>query len=153
PVEDVLMLRDELANMAWAVEKTIESRTGRPLERHEDEVARRTQPDPPASTATRRYVLQTPVPRNWIPLLPKINQDDTGAVTLRLLARGAMREPVGGPGIPPRGRLLEPGTLLDIYDEEVPRTGARVTRLWTLGRAADGSTHLWRGRRKGPGRG
>ncbi|HEX8113805.1 MAG TPA: IPT/TIG domain-containing protein, partial [Kofleriaceae bacterium] len=38
PIEDVVMLRDELANMAWAVEKVIESRTGRPLDRHEDEV-------------------------------------------------------------------------------------------------------------------
>jgi len=98
--------------------------------------------------ALRRYLLQTPVPRNWIPLLPKKIE----ATGLRWLARGAMRDPAGGAPIPPRGRLLEPGVPLDLHDEEVPRTGARVTRLWTLGRASNGRTHLWRGRRKGPGR-
>lgn len=152
PVEEVLLLRDELANMAWAVEKTVEGGTGRPLDRHEDEVTRRPDPSPPEGTA-RHYVLQTPVPRNWIPLLPKVERDGEGSVTRRTLARSAMRDPRDGAGIPPAGRILEPGTSLDIYDEEVPHTGARVMRQWTLGRSADGRTHLWRGRRKGPGRG
>lgn len=152
PVEEIVMLRDEQANMAWAVEKLVESRTGRPLDRHEDEVTRRIPPPPRDSTA-RRYVLQTVVPRNWIPLLPRLDRDAGGAIILRRLARGAMRDPAGGPAIVPRGRLLEPGVPLDIFDEEVPRTGARVTRRWTLGRASNGRTHLWRARRKQPGRG
>jgi hypothetical protein len=63
-----------------------------------------------------------------------------------------MRDPEGTP-VPPRGRILLPGQQLEIFEEEVPRVGARLTRLWTLGRGADGSTHLWRGRRKGAGRG
>lgn len=153
PLEEVVMLRDEAANMAWAVERTVPSRTGRPLSRHEDEVTRRSEPPPPGSGAVRRYQLQIPVPRNWIPLLPRFDRDDAGAVTQRLLARGAIREHPGGPGIPPLGRLLEPGVPLDVYDEEVPRSGVRIRRLWTLGRGADGGTYLWRGRRKGPGRG
>ncbi|HEX8114047.1 MAG TPA: hypothetical protein VF516_40220 [Kofleriaceae bacterium] len=153
PIEEVVMLRDELANMAWAVEKVVESRTGRPLDRHEDEVTRRATPAPPELTAARRYLLQTAVPRNWIPLLPKLDGDTSGATILRRLARGAMRDPASGSPIPPLGRLLEPGTPLDIYDEELPRTGLRATRLWTLGRASNGRTHLWRGRQKGPGRG
>jgi hypothetical protein len=152
PLEEIVLLRDELANMAWAIEKTIESRTGRPLDRHEDEVTRRT-PPPPRDPTVRRYLLQTTVPRNWIPLLPKLDRDAAGTIILRRLARGAMRDPAGGPPILPRGRLLEPSVPLDIHDEEVPRIGARVTRLWTLGRAANGRTHLWRARRKGPGRG
>lgn len=153
PAEEVLLLRDELVNIAWAVEKTVQSATGRALDRHEDEAARRSEPDPPGSERRRRYVLQTPVPRNWIPLLPKLERDDTGAVLFRRLARGAMRDPEGGPPIAPRGLILEPGRPLEIYEEEVPRVGARVTRVWTLGRGPDGSTHLWQGRRKGTGRG
>jgi hypothetical protein len=154
PLEHVLLLRDELANLAWAIEKDVESPTGRPLDRHEDEVTRRPEPEPPSRDAMRRYALQTPVPRNWIPLLLKLERDGGGAdITSRKLARGAMRDPAGGPPIAPLGRLLEPGTPLDLYEEEIPRAGARVSRLWTLGRAPDGSTHLWRGRRKGPGRG
>ncbi|MER5334184.1 IPT/TIG domain-containing protein [Micromonospora sp. NPDC002717] len=153
PLEDVLLLRDEMANMAWAVEKTVQSRTGRPLDLHENEVTRRAGRQGPDGDGPRRYLLQTPVPRNWVPLLPRFDRDGTGSVTGRWLARGAMREPDGGAAIPPRGRLLEPGTPLEIYDEEVPRTGVRLTRLWTLGRSADGRSHLWRARRKGPGRG
>ncbi|MBM2619321.1 IPT/TIG domain-containing protein [Actinoplanes sp. LDG1-06] len=153
PIEDVVLLRDELANMAWAVEKTVESRTGRPVDRHEEEVTGRGDQPPVDQEALRRYLLQTAVPRNWIPLLPKFDRDTTGAVRRRWLARGAMRDPAGGPAIRPVGRLLEPGTALDIFDEEVPRAGARVRRLWTYGRSLDGRTHLWRGRRKGPGRG
>ncbi|HET7504762.1 MAG TPA: hypothetical protein VFK02_27255, partial [Kofleriaceae bacterium] len=153
PLEEVVLLRDELANMAWAIEKVVESRTGRPLDRHEDEVTRRTQPPLSDTPAARHYLLQTLVPRNWIPLLPRLERDEAGTVVLRRLARGAMRDPAGGPPIAPRGRLLEPGTPLDIRDEELPRSGVRVKRLWTLGRAASGRTHLWRARRKGPGRG
>jgi hypothetical protein len=152
-VEEVVMLRDELANLAWAVEKIVEGRTGRPFDRHEDEATRRAQPAPPQASAVRRYLLQTTVPRNWIPLIPQVDHDAAGDVILRRLARGAMRDPAGGSAIPPFGRLLEPGNSLDIYDEELPRTGVRLTRLWTLGRASNGRTHLWRARRAGPGRG
>lgn len=150
PEEEVLLLRDELANIAWAVEKTVQSATGRALDRHEDEVARRSVPDPPGGG--RSYKLQTPVPRNWIPLLPKLECDDAGTVLFRRLARGAMRDPEGTP-VAPRGRILLPGRPLELYEEEVPRVGARLTCVWTLGRGPDGSTHLWRGRRKGAGRG
>lgn len=153
PAEEVLLLRDELANIAWAVEKTVQSVTGRALDRHEDEVARRSEPDPPSGQRERRYVLQTPVPPNWIPLLPKLQRDETGAVLFRRLARGAMRNPGGGTLVAPRGRILEPGRPLELYEEEVTRVGARVTQVWTLGRGPDGSTHLWRGRRKSAGRG
>lgn len=153
PVEEIVLLRDELANMAWAVEKTVESRTGRPMDRHEDEASRRAEPTPSVDDELRRYVLQTPVPRQWIPLLPRYDRDDAGAVAMRWLARGAMRDAADGTPISPRGRLLEPGTPLDIFDEEVPRAGIRLTRLWTLGRSTNGQTHLWRGRRKDSGRG
>ena len=152
PLEEIHLLRDEQANMAWAVETTVESRTGRPLDRHEEDAVRRPAPAP-GTAAEHRYRLQATVPRNWIPLLPRIQRNPSGDVAFRWLARGAMRDPAGGPAIPPRGRLLDPGRPLDVYDEEIPPAGARVTRLWTLGRSADGRTHLWRGRRAFPGRG
>jgi hypothetical protein len=51
------------------------------------------------------------------------------------------------------GRILEAGQPLTLFEEEVPRSGARITRAWQLARWIDGSTHLWIGRRKQPGRG
>ncbi len=53
----------------------------------------------------------------------------------------------------PKVRLLEPNRELLLFDEEVPREGARVTRTYQYARWIDGSTHLWIGRRKGPDRG
>jgi len=60
-----------------------------------------------------------------------------------------------GPQAPlhPKGRLLEPHRALTLYEEEVPREGARVTRAYQYTRWLDGSTYLWAGRRKQPGRG
>lgn len=139
--------------MAWAVDKTVQSPSGRPLDLHEEDATKRAGQQTPGADSLRRYLLQTLVPRNWIPLLPRFDRDGAGSVTARWLARGAMREPASGAAIAPRGRFLEPGTPLDIYDEEVPRAGVGLTRGWTLGRSADGQTHLWRARRKGPGRG
>jgi hypothetical protein len=56
--------------------------------------------------------------------------------------------------IEPQGLIFDPRhELLLQGDEEVPREGARVTRSYQYSRWIDGSTHLWIGRRKRPGRG
>ena len=154
PVEDVSLLRDEMANVAWAVERVVESAAGRPMDRHEAyQETLAAQPAPPAAGNEGDpsvYRLGTTVPDYWIPLLPV--KDGT---TLRL-KRGALPA-FGEGGIQgaqrPQGRLLEPNRELLLYEEEVPREGARVTRTYQYARWIDGSTHLWIGRRKGPGRG
>lgn len=53
-----------------------------------------------------------------------------------------------------QGRILNPDSRvpLAVYEEEVPREGARVTRNYQLARWLNGSTHLWI-RRKQVGRG
>jgi hypothetical protein len=43
--------------------------------------------------------------------------------------------------------------VLELYEEEVPRAGARVRRAYRLARWTDGSTHLWLGTLKSTGRG
>ncbi len=154
PVEDLSLLRDEMANVAWAVERVVESAAGRPLDRHEAYQATLAEqpPSPAADTdgAPLVYRLGTTVPDYWIPLLPV--KDGT---TLRL-KRGALPafDEGGIQGLQlPQGRLLEPSRELLLYEEEVPREGARVIRTYQYARWIDGTTHLWIGRRKGPGRG
>ena len=158
-LEEVLLLRDEMANLAWAVERVVESPAHRPLDRLEafQEKRRRQQraaaanPDGPAApTAGLTYRLGTSVPDYWIPLLA-VQQGS--AVRLK---RGSL--PRTGPGgvegtFEPQGLILDPGHELLLHDEEVPREGARVTRSFQYARWLDGSTHLWIGRRKEPGRG
>jgi hypothetical protein len=158
PVEEVLFLRNEMANVAWGVERVVESAAGRPLDRFEayQEGRRRAEREAEAangngqSTAQLAYRMGTSVPDYWIPLLP------LQAGTSMRLKRGALPN-LGSGGattvLEPQGRVLEPGRELLLHDEEVPREGVRVTRAYQYARWIDGSTHLWVGRRKQPGRG
>lgn len=157
-IEEVLLLRDELANMAFGVERIVEGASGAPVNRFEDYQAKRTQQangQPPANPAgpnePLRYQLATQVPDYWIPLMP-VQTPDKRSVRLR---RARLLSSTGGSTtLPaPLGRILEPGKPLSLFEEEVPRSGARVTRSWQYARWLDGSTHVWVGRRKQPGRG
>lgn len=155
PVEEVLFLRDELANMAWAVERIVQGQAGRAVNRFEAYQEQRQRqeaeatPTPTESTAPLTYRLATGVPDHWIPLVPE-QEDAAGSIRLR---RGRML--LGGTQeqSEPQGLILEPGRELSLFEEEVPRAGARVQRAYQYARWTDGSTHLWVGRRKRPGAG
>jgi hypothetical protein len=156
PIEEVLFLRDEMANLAWAVERLIESPAERPLNRFETylEKKRRRELETADKTSSAagplRYRLSTEIPDYWIPLMPaRVGQG------LRL-KRGAVLKTDGLPEpVHALGRILtpDPGRALELYEEEVPREGVRVTRNYQYTRWFDGSTHLWIGRRKQIGRG
>lgn len=157
PLEDVLFMRDEMANVAWAIERTVES----PIERAAQcyEAA-----DPPSvapsddAAALPRYLLSSPVPSNWIPLLPvklpNPQQPNTAGQVLSRLKRGAVLQPDGNRKVhAARGDVLLSAANLMLYDEEVPREGARVTRQRRLARWTDGSTWLWTALRNQVGQG
>jgi hypothetical protein len=150
PIEDVALLRDEMANLAWAVERVVEGAAGGRIDR--TATARRGQTPVRGDGVGLRYRLSTTVPENWVPLVPVRVDPATPDVRLRrgrvLLDRdGEPVEPVA------LGRLLDPGHPLDVREEEVPRGGATVTRSNQLTRWVGGTTHRWVGRRKRPGRG
>jgi len=149
-MEEVLFLRDEMANLAWAVERLVEGTGGEPMQRFEQyrqalqQVAAAA--EAPLSSAPLRYRLGTTVPDYWFPLIP---QRLASSQQMRLV-----RGTVAGPGEGrPLGRILQPEAPLAMQEEEVPRAGARVTRAFQYARWVDGSAHLWVGRRKGAGRG
>ncbi len=153
PVEEVLFLRDEMANLAWAVERIVESPVEGRINRFEAylEEKRRGDPEapqPPTVSPALRYRLATETPDYWVPLLPvKTNEG------LRL-RRGAVLQPDGSSEpVHALGHILEPRNELSLYEEEAPREGARVTRSYQFARWIDGSSHFWIGRRKGVGRG
>ncbi len=158
PVEEVLFLRDEMANMAWGVERLIESSLEQPLNRYESAArASASQPLVPAD-GVPVYRLASKVPDYWTPLLPvqiQTDANDPTKLAVRLL-RGAVLKPDGSQQIVrSQGRILNPdgAAPLAFYEEEVPREGARVTRNYQFARWLDGSTHLWMGRHKQVGRG
>jgi hypothetical protein len=147
-VEEVLLMRDEIANLAWAIERAIPGG----LEQRLDLEGRAAPADlpPPPADGSLRYRLTTEVPPNWIPLLPR---RDAATNALRLV-RGAMLATDGSPALrAARGPLLNPPGGLALFDEEVPRAGARITRSAQHARWFGGSSVLWMGLRYAAGRG
>lgn len=144
PLEDVMLIRDEMANLAWAVELIAPLDDGEPVD-----VASRLPPRPPtirssdAPLGSLEYRLTSGVPDNWRPLVP---------------VRDAAGRRVFTPGAVWGSQHVEPFTVIveqlgAILDEEVPREGKRLRRFWQYGRWHDGSRHLWCGREVLAGRG
>ncbi len=153
PLEEVMLARDEAANLAWAIERTVTGPAGERVDRHQawrDRVAAlvhapATATGLPDDVVT--YQLANDPPDHWTPLVPR----SAGLRSIRL-ERGEVVHG-DGTGYPPLGRLLEPDRPLVLFEEELPRSGLRVTRTWQLARHADGRIATWLGRRSRPGRG
>ena len=159
PLEDVLFMRDEMANLAWAIERVVESPIEAPVPRTERAETTggppATDPTTPPSAAAPppRYLLASTVPAHWIPLLPVQLRVAPDRIVSRL-RRGAVLQPDGTQKTHEAvGRILNAGSELMIFDEEVPREGIHVSRHWQLARWIDGRTLVWQGHRKQVGRG
>lgn len=78
PLEHVVMMRDEMANLVWGIEKRVQGTSGEPIDRKFESTRLSTTQSlrPPADTplvtsgALLQYRLQTPVAANWVPFLP-----------------------------------------------------------------------------------
>jgi len=151
-IEEVLFLRDEMANMAWGVEQVIESAAEYPLNRFEQQRNEALPAPAKASTNVLSYRLSTETPDNWVPLVPAKRKDG-----MRLERGKVLRIDKTWEFVEAQGRILNPDIPAQehfgIFEEEIPREGIRVTRSYQLTRWHDGSTHLWVGRRKRVGRG
>ena len=145
PLEEIVFLRDETANLGWAVERIVPGPSGDPRPRSAEPPPPRPVPSPTQDPNEVIYRLQTPVPRHWIPLVPV--RLAPGVVGLR---KGALLE--DGEPVLPLGVLLEP-TPLTFPLEEIPREGIAVRAVPLLARRADGSYARWIGHRIRTGRG
>jgi hypothetical protein len=157
PVESVLFARDEMANLAWAIEQRVADAAGEGRDRFDEWVARAREgsDQAPAVGTPPRYVVATEVPDHWLPLAP-VQLADHESVSLVL--ESLVRAMPDGPPL----RLLPLGALLAqaatdqplwLFEEEVPRSGASVTRADQRARWHGGSVHAWTARRKGSGTG
>ena len=145
-------MRDELANIAWAVERRLESPLESGLETAKDVAD--PGPAPGAPRDVPLYRLATPVPAHWVPLLPVRVSDQSAEVRL---ARGAVLGLDGTPHVvAAQARLLDvgdPAGRLLIREEEVPREGVVVRRSYQAARWYDGRLFVWAGNRASVGRG
>jgi hypothetical protein len=147
PVEKINFLRDEAANMVWAVENIVPSLAGAGIRGDEMDIGAPEPPEfVPAGQAPIRYIAGTTVPTNWIPFLPVHMPGSVSEIRLQRARMPAARAP--------RGRILtEVPPPYFVNEEEVPRAGAIVQRTWQRARWTGGRTYLWCGRFKEAGRG
>jgi hypothetical protein len=159
-LEEVRFIRDEMANMVWAIEHTIENEIGEPQPGHERVVALEPAVPPnslpvPDDRPPLRYQIQTSVPANWIPFLPVRINTETGDIALERAAMLDQSEPPKP--IRPQGRILLPtapsASPYRVREEEAPHEGVHVSRIVQRVRWIDGSTHLWIAREKCVGKG
>jgi hypothetical protein len=144
PIERVDMIRDEVANLAWAIERRVLASSGRPFDR--DAAAAPAAPSEVGESWS--YAAYTPVPEHWIPLVP-VRSGEKGAEKVHL-RRGRVAVPP--PGVPeerllPMGRLLDASAPLRVNEDAIPDAGVRLDRRYQRARGADGRVHLWLGRR------
>ena len=171
PFEEVEMVRDEVANMVWAVERMVPSLTGRGRfgkeEAHETHsyhtrLVAAGAPAPPEYAAPIAYLAMTEVPEHFIPFVPVHVPGSNREIQLQRsrLLRIIEGDPLPPSKVPPRTTLVRQG--LDdkpqphtyfVHEEEVPRDGIRVTQRFRRTRWTNGQVYVWIGARKQTGRG
>lgn len=168
PQEEVALIRDEMANMVWGVERVVPlehgfgargaeaaTETRAFYERHLATVT----PPPPA--APIRYEAMTTVPENWIPFVPVHVDGSNREIQLQ---RGAMPRLLEGDPHPPapvrpltsllrEGLDRTPPEPYFVHEEEVPRAGVRVRQGFRRTRWRNGRVVVWYAARRGTGRG
>lgn len=167
PLEKVILVRDEMANMVWGIEQVVPGQAGGGLDGYEAAVMLDryfSGLNPPRdeeridTDAAIQYRLGTTVSENWIPFIPVHIPGSNREIRLQRAAMPRLIPNTPTP-IEPRSTVLRVG--LDenlkqtyfIHEEEVPRAGAMVTRTYQRARWFDGRIYTWLGRRKQTGRG
>jgi hypothetical protein len=177
-VEQVRFLRDEGANMVWAVEHTVRNGQGEPVSGFDAQLERLARiresetlrgeggagETSSAGSPTRlTFRLATKVPENWIPFLPADAQHAFQALgptrpSIRLCRAQMLRnEASAAPEpIPAMTSLLDPTVadpLLWLDEETVPREGVQVSLTRQRVRWINGETYVWLGRNVSIGKG
>lgn len=167
PIESINFVRDEMANMVWAIENTIPDLLGggqdgkRASERLAAYLQQLLGEDDTGTinenTAKLRYLLSTSVPEHWIPFIPIQDSNNTRSIVLQRAAQPRYVDGVPTTALPAIGARTgivgNPAAPYFVFEEEVPRAGVIVQETWQRTRWYNGKTVLWKGRKKQTGRG
>ncbi len=151
-LEEVRFIRDEEANLVWAVEESVFDVTkGERVNRADEQRPPKPLRITPAGdlASTPRYQLSTPLGPHWIPYVPALLQPSNPASSQIILRRGRTDPAATGSNRQYHGRLV--GESWRLQEEEIPRVGLRVQRLRRSARDCNGGVHVWVGRRKDTG--
>lgn len=174
PLEEVYLLRDEIANMVWGLEARVPLATGKskPGKEAAQELRSKLEqlipivlPNTPLSEneARIRYEIVNSVPEYWIPFIPVHLDENKREIQLQ---RAAMPRIIEGADntvppdkIEPRTTILREGLDQEmpqpyfVHEEEVPRAGIRVYQTYQRTRWYNGKVFTWLGFKKEVGRG
>ena len=172
PMERVVFVRDEIANMVWGIETDISLSSGdrlkgaeaaRELKAYYEKSIQKDDELKNNDLSTIRYKIMSTVPENWIPFIPVHVGGDKREIKLQ---RASMpRESYDEQGkkvyvaVKPRTSILRYG--LDdnvsqpyyIFEEEIPRAGIIVNNNFQRTRWYGGRVYNWLGIHKTTGRG
>ncbi len=172
PLEEVYMMRDEIANMVWGIESKIPLATGKSKsgkeaglelsKKYQDFIQLNSSAANIDNDSKIKYQIVNTVPEQWIPFIPVHKEGDFREIQLQ---RASMPRIIKGDTsqpkkIEPRTSILREG--LDkkpdklayfIHEEEIPRSGIRVHKSFQRTRWLDGKVYNWIGFRKQVGRG
>jgi hypothetical protein len=139
-LEEVLLMRDEMANLVWAMERSSEGDLGKAVVR--PEAIARSAPAAPTrgEGPADHYRLRSDVPENWFPMALQPGPPRM----LRLERLGTAAGPAGQ-------ILPQPGE--GVHENEVPREGLALGRRVVLARGPDGRYAAWCRNERGVGRG
>jgi hypothetical protein len=169
PLEEILFVRDEMANMVWAIENKFNHGAGGSMDGHTAANYLKNAIEliePPGGaievdeTAMYKYTLENTVPENWIPFIPVQLPGQHRAIRLQRASMPRWFKNEYAP-VRPNTELLRTGInesdVVDeayfVNEEEVPRAGARVSLNFQRTRWYHGQVINWLGRRKNSGRG
>ncbi len=157
-LEDVLLLRDDMAAMAWAVEQHLQGDMDSPVDAVQAFLQNpaASSSGAPAHTAGGPdiyYGIENLPPFNWVPMVPVVSNQ--GAPYLR---RGALEipDPTDATKIvtlKAHALILDPNSPFYVVDHAVPRAGTRVSRYFRFTRSFYGTSYLWQARKSGLGAG
>jgi hypothetical protein len=175
PVEEVHLIRDEVANMVWGIEHIVPLASG--FSKQGSEAARELKsryqqlinkdiddgtivPVEKEYKADLRYEVMNTVPENWIPFIPARIDKSLRAIRLQ---RAAMPRILEGDPTPvpekvePRTTILreglDAGNTYFVNEEEVTRAGTNVYQSYQRTRWYNGKVVTWLGMRKRTGKG
>lgn len=148
-VEDVRFIRDEGANMVWAVERIYTDFSGHKVNQGDGVVGA----SPPAALqqgSLPEFKLATQTPPHWIPYVPRKPNTAGAPQGDMYLRRGRTIETASQANPQYRSQVVLESVRVN--EEEVPRTGLRVRRVKRYARGSDGIGHFWIGRVRDSGR-
>jgi hypothetical protein len=143
-IEDIRFIRDEDANLVWAIEFRYRTPSGATIVNGEPPSPRQLSGD-----ALPSFRLVSNLPRHWIPYVPRRNAPGTAQPGDMHLRRGRTDEAATAAAPQYRSKIVSESMTLN--EEEVPRSGLRVRRIARYARGSDGTQHFWVGRLKESG--